>query len=291
MLKNINKITDSITKSDIGRCRFMNLKLSGGEKLINLGIQSGGITEYPAPYKLMRNGFEKPYHAVILLITEGELELETEHADYELSPGDFVYVASHVARRIELKAGFERYREVYFLIDFESGKDIFRHNDIVVHKSKFWQEICNSVKAYTTESEEKSAIRSLHAELIVRYLRREFASIKSPVESDYLQRLFKLREKIRMNPGFQWKVNDLAKEMHVSSPHLFRLTELYLQLKPMELVTNIRMEKAKELLSFTDHPLETIANELGYASAYSFSHVFNKKNGIRPGRYRRNSNK
>ena len=48
----------------------------------------------------------------------------------------------------------------------------------------------------------------------------------------------------------------------------------------------IRVEKAEEMLKFTDYTLNEIAQELGYADQSHFARVFKNLKGITPGSVR-----
>ena len=48
----------------------------------------------------------------------------------------------------------------------------------------------------------------------------------------------------------------------------------------------VRMEKAKELLKFTNEKIVTIAMQCGYKEVYYFSHSFKKYSGMSPKEFR-----
>jgi two-component system response regulator YesN len=52
-------------------------------------------------------------------------------------------------------------------------------------------------------------------------------------------------------------------------------------------LTEVRMEKAKELLSQLDMNLSQIANAVGYTSTRYFSKTFENEVGMKPSEYRR----
>ena len=56
-------------------------------------------------------------------------------------------------------------------------------------------------------------------------------------------------------------------------------------------VKNQRIERSKELLSETDIPISSIAQQVGYANLSYFSSVFHDKVGMQPGEYRRQTRK
>ena len=56
---------------------------------------------------------------------------------------------------------------------------------------------------------------------------------------------------------------------------------------PLEYVHTLRLEEAKQMLETGEHPVEAIANEMGYEDAAFFSRLFRRKVGLTPVQYRR----
>ena len=54
-------------------------------------------------------------------------------------------------------------------------------------------------------------------------------------------------------------------------------------------ITFLRINKAKELLSFTSIPIMEISEKVGYSNQYYFSASFKKVNGLTPTEYRTHS--
>ena len=57
----------------------------------------------------------------------------------------------------------------------------------------------------------------------------------------------------------------------------------------LEYITQVRMEKAKELLRETNDTVASIANATGYVSINTFNRIFKKTNGVSPSIYRKNA--
>ncbi|MFO7821387.1 MAG: AraC family transcriptional regulator [Lentisphaeria bacterium] len=55
---------------------------------------------------------------------------------------------------------------------------------------------------------------------------------------------------------------------------------------PMDLVIQKRINAATEMLAATDDIIEEIARKLNYKSVYSFSSLFKRRLGVRPGQFR-----
>ena len=60
---------------------------------------------------------------------------------------------------------------------------------------------------------------------------------------------------------------------------------------PFQFLTNTRLEKAKALLEFTDHPIKKIAVDVGFKQSANFTRRFKKSIGCSPLKWRSNSKK
>ena len=54
-----------------------------------------------------------------------------------------------------------------------------------------------------------------------------------------------------------------------------------------EYLTEVRIRKARHLLSHTDNTLEQIAADTGFQDKFYFTKVFKRQTGITPGKYRK----
>ena len=81
--------------------------------------------------------------------------------------------------------------------------------------------------------------------------------------------------------------SDYAKMCNLSVSHFIALFKQRTGLPPLVFRQNIRMEKAKSLLTTTDLPIKEIATISGYGDTLYFNRIFRKKNGVPPGEYRK----
>ncbi len=86
-----------------------------------------------------------------------------------------------------------------------------------------------------------------------------------------------------------WKLPMLADHCHVSGEHLRRLCLRELGRTPMEHVTYIRIQRARELLETNSDKLEVVAAQVGYHSADVFTRAFIRCVGMPPSDYRARS--
>lgn len=89
------------------------------------------------------------------------------------------------------------------------------------------------------------------------------------------------------DPAQPWTVAELAREAGMSRSAFFERFTRAVGLPPMEYLIAWRMALAKRLLRRRDVPIDTVAEQVGYGSASTFSTAFRRHVGQSPGRYGR----
>ncbi len=123
--------------------------------------------------------------------------------------------------------------------------------------------------------------------LILHYLRRELVPEYSPAQRLARERLTSLWTELHGKLDQPWTVAQMAQLAHLSESHFARVVQSLYGIQPMKMLSSLRMEQAAALLRNSATSLDGIAQECGYATAYSFSTAFSRHFGMRPGRYRR----
>ena len=82
-----------------------------------------------------------------------------------------------------------------------------------------------------------------------------------------------------------------AQYFHYNKTYLSRYIKTHFQQSFMELVTELKIEQAREYLKNTDKHIMDIALLVGYDSADHFSRMFRKNTGISPAEFRRQNRK
>ncbi|WP_168119649.1 AraC family transcriptional regulator [Paenibacillus sp. HB172176] len=80
-------------------------------------------------------------------------------------------------------------------------------------------------------------------------------------------------------------VEELAKLAGLSVSHYTRLFKKYVNNSPIHYLTQLRMDRAKELLTLSDYKLKALAQSIGYSDELYFSRLFKKFVGISPSQY------
>lgn len=86
-------------------------------------------------------------------------------------------------------------------------------------------------------------------------------------------------------------VDMICKHFHMSSAYFSTLFKKEVGQTCIAYITELRLNKAVELLNTTDDKTYMIANKVGYVEQNYFSYVFKKKYGVSPSKYRNNNDK
>ncbi|WP_297631005.1 response regulator [uncultured Clostridium sp.] len=82
-------------------------------------------------------------------------------------------------------------------------------------------------------------------------------------------------------------VEQVCAHLHVSSTYFSSLFKKEVHMSFVNYLTEVRLEKAINLLNTTDDKAYMIALKVGYSQANYFSYVFRKKYGVAPSKYRK----
>jgi AraC-like DNA-binding protein len=91
---------------------------------------------------------------------------------------------------------------------------------------------------------------------------------------------------VHANPGHPWTVQRLADKCHLSRS---AFSERFLRTvgqTPAAYIAQVRLEKAADLLQYTNEAVGVIASDIGYDSEAAFSRAFSKRYGISPSKWR-----
>lgn len=80
---------------------------------------------------------------------------------------------------------------------------------------------------------------------------------------------------------------DLAAHVHLNSAYLSRLFRKETGQTLSDFVQKLRIERAKELLSYSDHKIGAIVEAVGYSHASHFTKIFKEVVGLTPAEYRK----
>ncbi|MEL6184048.1 MAG: AraC family transcriptional regulator [Myxococcota bacterium] len=87
--------------------------------------------------------------------------------------------------------------------------------------------------------------------------------------------------------GEALRVEDLARAVALSPSRFSRAFKKTMKLTPYQYLLRRRLQRARDMLSWTEEPLASIAVECGFCSQAHLTRLFKRSYGVPPGRYRR----
>lgn len=254
----------------------------------------------------------------LLLIKEGQALITIEDKIYEGVPGDIflfkpkenhsikiigndVFYQPHIhfdlyyeANSPDVKISYQLFEEMD-----KSSHHLFRENI----SEKSYPVIPNHITLKNTGYFEKmlfEIIKEYEAKLpyceiqmkglfiqLWTYLIREIFWDTNPDITSYMKPLLEIKDYITLNANRKITLDEIESKFSMSKYHIIRLFKNTYGMTPIHLHQLIRIEKAKEMIQFTDYSLTEIAELLGFNSIHSFSRAFKKTDSVSPSFYRK----
>ncbi len=120
--------------------------------------------------------------------------------------------------------------------------------------------------------------------LLAYFLYRE--KNKSWSDKEVLTKMEKARLIMREKFNTSISPEDIARMLNMSYTWFRRMFKQYTGLAPAQYLMQLKIQKAKELLTLSDLPIKEIAIELGYESIDYFSTSFKRQTQLTPGEFR-----
>lgn len=99
-------------------------------------------------------------------------------------------------------------------------------------------------------------------------------------------RILHITSLISNDLAHSWTVEEMAKAVNISSPHLHKLFKAETGVTPMEHLITLRLEKAREMLETGFLQVKQIGVKVGMTVTGHLTREFAKKYGISPIDYR-----
>ncbi|OMF36708.1 hypothetical protein BK133_08665 [Paenibacillus sp. FSL H8-0548] len=128
-------------------------------------------------------------------------------------------------------------------------------------------------------------LKGLMLELLVCLLRDSYWPNQMG-EISGADQLVAIQHYMNAHAGRELTLNELAGQFHMNKHHLIHLFKSAYRITPIQYHRQMRMERARNLLEFTQLTIQEIADSLGYPSIHAFSRAFKNKEGRSPSSYR-----
>lgn len=233
-----------------------------------------------------------PNYNKFLLPVSGEAEIVIDGIKYPLVPGNMYLMPAGVKQSYyHISDNFVTKYWCHFTAKV-GNMNLF---DVVNPRFCVQTENANEVTSlfkkllhYTAQPESLHttvAVKGLMLEIISHYLKLDSLMAtddKSEPRTDF-QSVLKYIEK---HLSEKLTIEQLADVMHLHPNYFIRHFKSFFGVSPIRFINNMRMDKAKQLLSEDDMSIAQIAKFVGIDDIFYFSKQFKKYNGYAPTEYR-----
>ncbi|MFM4825029.1 helix-turn-helix domain-containing protein [Aeromonas bivalvium] len=259
-------------------CEERMLGREGLPLLGEAGIFLTGLSELREHYLIQRNC--PAFHILLISHSEGGVLL-TEQGESPIPAGALVFLPAALPGGFRLDG--DSWRISWILLDdVPRWHHLHRlgHGCRVSDEGESLHHLLQLMHREGSRSTLQPQLLSLLLALLDRVLRRE-------TRGSSLDRLQHLQRLVEGRLDEPWTVARLASLLACSPPHLHRLCQQGFGMGPMAWLTGLRMAKARQLLLYTDWPLNELASRVGYSDGANFANRFRRLTGQTPGAFRR----
>ena len=236
----------------------------------------------------------------VLPIRENEFLLispKTEHCIVS-SPKEnrsLVRVCNVLVKKSYMNKIMNQYREIDSFVDYDFTKML--NEDFCLQLSDDSHIVHNQLMAIAHEYNHflegsDYIIESCMINLLIYIARLHKAQTARQQTSDNKNAaLDEIIKYIRSNFGGNLSLDFLAEQAHISREYLSRKFKNYTGTNLSDFITEVRIERAKQLLRSSTHSITDISSYCGYTSLGNFQRFFKKLTGCSPSEYRKKMKK
>ena len=254
--------------------------------LRELGVALAGVDQLVGHF---RAGTPASATHLAWFVTRGKIQCEWDAQVCPVQAGELLLCEVGKPHYLKLKS--KQATGIWFHLRDLPHWEHLRGQHGTVRRSNSISTLALQVDQFLAESNSPSpqakTMAQHYGHLIALILQRELAPYWDSHQINWIQRLSQLWKTVEHNPAYPWTTEELAQRTCVSPSYLYKITERYYGTSPMKMVLRLRMGQATALLTHTNVPIESIATDIGYQTAYAFSNAFMRFQGIRPGAYRK----
>ena len=258
------------------------------------------LFHYKAPVKLRPNSHVHDFLSIHYVVS-GHCMFEVDGHEYLAKKDDVIIINPNVSHH-SIPVDNTECVIFYLGIDnlFIKGypKNFIPICNSVIPVRKYIHELYNCYHNIISVQEKKEALWCL----MVKQLSLQFLIILlkelSPQATNNLSDYFHLEtydkatiaqtitNYFRENYMKKISIEEIAKSTYLSTTYITKIYKEITGDTPINYLINLRMDKAREILSEGHFPIQTVAKRVGYDDPYYFSKLFKKKFGYSPSTYK-----
>lgn len=222
-------------------------------------------------------------------ILSGEVEYEDKYKRFVAKKGNIIYLSEGSNYKINIKNNNYSFIVVNFLFR--------KHNNMIFENELFEFNNSHNLDSYFIKLNTIWPIGTIDTRLTAKAILYEIYaqlcsySINNYLPSDSKKLILSIKNELMEN-CFDSKLNitEIIKSYKISEAHFRRQFKKIYNCSPIKLIQNIRINRAKQLLSNPQLQISEISKTCGYDDVFYFSRIFKKTTGLSPSEYRKLSN-
>jgi len=217
-------------------------------------------------------------HSELIMVIDGILCVEVDSENKPVYPGNFIILpVGKIHRSINYRSSSLHFQSMgwhggYDLAHLQETSVISDENGRVLHQLRWMRD-------FSPQQQNHMPLLDSLTHTIV----HEIGMLQEQAPTDFLARVCSY---IRANLHRRISLDDLAEYTYMSKYHFARKFKSLSNQTPMQVVTEMRMDVAYNLIVRTDLVLQDIALQVGLVDASHLSRLFRRHFGYTPGSLR-----
>lgn len=199
-----------------------------------------------------------------------------------LSAGDMLLIPPD----LEHEFVYEPPGAAWITLKFERSPADCLQREVTLRKSLFTEKFTASLLAMVTGTilrpYEKRFVEGM-LEALFMYLESEEADQTEDAPSQLIRTV---TDMVRERNGKPISVDEIAQELSYTRSHISKLFRQLTGESLKSFIDRIRLDKAKEMLRYSEFNISYITEELGFKDIFTFSRFFKRMTGVNPRQYR-----
>lgn len=254
-------------------------------------LQEAGISKATKPHISKRKNLSS---YLCFAVVNGSGTLEYNGRTYPLAKGDCVFIdcnkpyAQYTSEHLwtikwahfygpNMNAIYEKYME-------RGGRPTFTPDNFT-----YYVNLLDTLYAIATSDDyiRDMQIYEKLTSLLTLLMQESWNPMQNPATATRKRDLQDIKEYLDAHLTEKISLDDLAARFYINKFYLTRIFKEQFGMSITSYLLQIRITHAKQLLRFSDLPIEKIASECGMSDANYFARMFRKVEGMAPGEFRK----
>jgi AraC-like DNA-binding protein len=231
---------------------------------------------------------------VLIFVTEGELYVTENGIDYEVGPGELLFLKSnvHCYGKKNMKPGLSWYY-VHFSLPQNMENELRTRktsSQIIIPKkisNLLHSEIEEEIKELNEQYQRRDEHSRFNCDAQLYLLLSDIAFYSKRVSSSSAQLAEKIENYLRENSHAKFNAHELESQFNLTEKYLEYVFKKEKKISLQKFHTKIRITESCILLRTTLFSIKEISRDMGYQDMLYFSRTFHSVCGISPTEYRK----